>query len=351
MGTNFFLITTNYLRMVFILIVLFSSCESDDESNFMAGDQLRITIITSVGGLGDMGYNDQIMSGIMHFYEANEVSMNLLRQNKREDAEQALQKWIAETKGKGKSLLVLAGNEYEGLVTATDLNLSENQQILLFESKRKDLPEGVNTFRINRYGASYLAGCMAKEHVTAIIVAAMPGDAILNEAIQGFTDGYQAHSNHQVEVVYLSDNEDGFAMADRAYRVASEIQNAFIFPLAGGSNSGIYKYSREADFYLPLIVGMDTDCSMQSDRIPFSMVVHIDKVIEQYLRDWLNDIPMEKNQTFGLESGMIDIAFSPVFYRNLEIWEDYYAYDEYWENAYQSHLAEAIGKEEVYEKY
>ena len=315
-----------------MFICLFTCCK-DETGNIYIPNHQHLTLITSASGLGDMGYNDQIMSGIMHFYEANDVSMNLVRPNKTEEAKQTLQKWQAETKDKGKSLLVLAGNEYETLVTTGNLNLSKNQQILLFESKKQNLPEGVNTFHINRYGASYLAGCMAKEHEAATIVAAMPGDPILEESIQGFTDGYQAHNDNQVELVYLSDNEDGFAKADSAYRVASEIRNAFIFPLAGGSNSGIYKYSRETDFYLSLIVGMDTDCSMYSDRIPFSMVVHIDKVIEQYLTDWMNDVPMEKNQTFGLESGMIDIAFSPVFYRNLDIWENYYENEDYWVNA------------------
>lgn len=340
------------LRISIILIcisVALSSCSSSEDKAVDA-KEARLTVIASASGLGDMGYNDQIMSGIMHFYEANEVSMNLVRPNKTEESKQAFQKWQTETKDKGKSLLVLAGNEYETLVTTGNLNLSKNQQILLFESKNKNLPEGINTFHINRYGASYLTGCMAKEHEAATIVAAMPGDPILEESIQGFTDGYQAHSDNQVELVYLSDNEDGFAKADSAYRVASEIRNAFIFPLAGGSNSGIYKYSRETDFYLSLIVGMDTDCSMYSDRIPFSMVVHIDKVIEQYLTDWMNDVPMEKNQTFGLESGMIDIAFSPVFYRNLDIWENYYENEDYWANAYQSHKAEAMEKEEEYEK-
>lgn len=325
-----------------------SSCSEETETT--TDNNVKVTVLTSASGLGDMGYNDQIMSGIMHFYEANDVSMNLVRPNKTEEAKQTLQKWQAETKDKGKSLLVLAGNEYETLVTTGNLNLSKNQQILLFESKNKNLPEGINTFHINRYGASYLTGCMAKEHEAATIVAAMPEDPILEESIQGFTDGYQEHSDNQVELVYLSDNEDGFAKADSAYRVASEIRNAFIFPLAGGSNSGIYKYSRETDFYLSLIVGMDTDCSMYSNRVPFSMVVHIDKVIEQYLTDWMNDVPMEKNQTFGLESGMIDIAFSPVFYRNLDIWENYYENEDYWVNAYQSHKAEAMGKEEEYEK-
>lgn len=342
----------NY-NLLFIFVSLMCclvSC-SKEEVDAVNGDRKgQITVLFLPNGLGDMGYNDQIMCGIMRFYEAHEVSMNLVRPNNTEEASQALHKWQTETKDKGKSLLVLADSEYEKLVTTSSLNLSKNQQILLFETMNQNLPEGVNSFHINRYGASYLAGCMAKEHEAATIVAAMPGEPMLQESIQGFTDGYQGHSDKLVELVFLSDSDEGFSMEDDAYRVASEIGNAFIFPLAGGSNNGIYKYSRETDFYLSLIVGMDTDCSMYSDRIPFSMVIHIDKVVEQYLTDWLNDLSLEHNQTFGLESGVIDIALSPVFYRNLNIWEEYYMDNGYWENAYQSHKVEAIGKEKEYGK-
>ena len=334
---------------VFLISVILSliSCKKDEDSVHQAD---YLMVVTSAGGLGDMGYNDQIMSGIMRFYEANEVCMNLVRPNKPEDVKQALQKWQAETKDKGKSLLVLAGNEYETMVTAGNLNLSENQQILLFESRNPSLPEKVSTFYINRYGASYLAGCMAQEHEAATIIAAMPGSPTLEEAIAGFSDAYRTHSQQEAKVIYLADDESGFNMADKAYQTMGDIYNAFVFPLAGGSNIGIYKYSRETSLYLPLVVGMDADQSMQSSRIPFSMVIHIDKVVEQYLTDWLNGIPLEKHQIFGLESEMIDISLSPVFYQNMEIWEDYYEDDNYWKNAYQNHKTEAIGKEEAYEK-
>ena len=350
MGANFLLKIINYLRMVLIYAFFFSSCSSDDESDPMTDYHLHITVINSIGGLGDMGYNDQIMSGIMHFYEANDVSMNLVRPNKKEEADQAFQQWQAETRDNGKSLLVLAGSEYETLVAANNVALAENQQVLLVESKNKNLPEGVSTFYINRYGASYLAGCMAKEHEAATIIAAMPHNSTLEEAIAGFSDGYRTHSQKEAQVVYLADDESGFNMPDKAYQTMGDIYNAFVFPLAGGSNTGVYKYSREASFYLPLIVGMDTDCSMYSDRIPFSMIIHINKVVEQYLTDWLNDVPLEKNQVFGLESGMIDIVMSPVFYRNMDVWEDYYDSEDYWMKAYQNHKVEAIGKEEAYEK-
>ena len=333
----------------FICIAALSSCTNSEDK---AADAIKahLTVIVSMGGLGDMGYNDQILSGTMHFYEANGVSMNLIRPNDTEEVRQVLQKWQIETKNHEKSLLVLAGSEYENVLTESNVQLEEHQQILIFETRNLDLPKGVCSFYINRYGASYLAGCMAKEHEAATIIAAMLGSPTLEAAIAGFSDAYRTHSQQEAEVIYLADDESGFNMADKAYQTMSDIYNAFIFPLAGGSNIGIYKYSRETSFYLPLVVGMDADQSMQSSRIPFSMVIHIDQVVEQYLTDWLNGIPLEKYQTFGLESGMIDIALSPVFYQNMEIWEDYYEDDSYWENAYQNYKAEAIRKEEAYEK-
>ena len=91
-------IITN-LAIVYSLFLL-NSCSKEIETT---DKSLRITVITSTGGLGDMGYNDQIMSGIMHFYEANDVSMNLVRPNKKEEADQAFQQWQAETRDNGKS--------------------------------------------------------------------------------------------------------------------------------------------------------------------------------------------------------------------------------------------------------
>lgn len=332
----------------FVVCCIFLSCNHEEAAD--SSPEFHLTVVTSFDGLGDMGYNDLVMAGIMRFYEVNDVKLSLIRPHKTDDVNQILQNWLTATQHQNNSLLVLAGSEYEQLFTNHSIQLSDNQQILLFESKNTKLPEGVSTFCINRYGVSYLAGCMAKKHEAATIIAAMKNNPILEESIQGFSDGYETYSSKKAEVTYLSTGEEGFAMADSAYRVASQIYNAFIFPLAGGSNQGIYKYSREAIFYLPLIVGMDWDCSMYSDRIPFSMVVHIDWVVEKYLNEWVRLVPFPKHQTFGLNTGMTDIVLSPVFYWNLDIWEDYYDHEDYWENAYLSHRTEAMKKEEKHEK-
>ncbi|MBQ4162245.1 MAG: BMP family ABC transporter substrate-binding protein, partial [Parabacteroides sp.] len=310
----------------------------------------RLTVVTSVNGLGDMGYYDKIMEGVMNFYEQHDLEMNLICPQDEEEVKQIISNWQNETRNEHKSLLLLADSEYEKLLRQTDIILSENQKILLFESRSTDLPDRVYTFYINRYGVSYLAGCMAREHTSATIIAAMSDNPLLEESINGFSDGYNSGGNNSsVNVVYLSKDETGFSMPNKAFQLAGDIENSFIYPLAGGSNSGIYKYSRETPLYLPLIAGMDTDCSLLSSRIPFSVVINIDRLVEQYLSEWYNGLEYAKNEVYGLEDSVTDIVISPVFYERMDIWEDYYSDPNYWNSAYANNIEEAKEKEGRYE--
>ncbi len=324
-------------------------CSDDDDSPLQTEELPRLTVVTALGGLGDMGYNDLILSGIMQFYEQNEIILSLQRPYETDVAQQIITKWADETQDDVPALLVLAGNEYEPVLRSTSIQLKEHQKILLFETAATDFPEGVTTFRINRYGASYLAGCMAREHNSATIIAAMPNDDVLDTSIQGFTDGYQTYSGKLPEEIYLAEDVTGYNMADSAYRVTSEIENSFILPLAGGSNNGVYKYARENEFYLSLIVGMDVDCSDYTTRVPFSIVIKIDELVQKYLEAWLTGETMPQGETYGLSTDYIDIVVNTNFLQEVDIWEDYYDDDEYWSNAYDTYKQEAIEKEVQYE--
>lgn len=341
------------IRFIFQRLLLFSlvlsvntSCSDEPASD--ADTRLRLTVVTSISELGDMGYNDNMMSGIMRFYEHHDVNMSLIRPNSLDEVQQAIQNWQESTKEGPRSLLLLADNAYEPVLENSSLALAPQQQVLLVESKNTRLPEGVCTFNINRYGISYLAGCMARKHQEACVIAAMPDNPILEEAVKGYTDGYQTDNDKKVKVIYLADDTSGFNMPDSAYRVTGTIDNAFIFPLAGGSNNGIYKYSRETPFYMSLVAGMDADCSLFSSRIPFSVVIYIDRLLENYLVAWYEGQEFEPFRTYGMDSGMADIIMNPVFYKYLEIWEEYYGDVEYWNNAYRKYKDEALEKEMSY---
>ena len=322
-----------------------SSC-GDGNTAEPSAPRPRITLVTALNGTGDNGYNDKITAGVMTFFEGHDVAMSLVRPATVDEARKALHSWLATDEDR-RSLLILAGSEYAAMMKSEDIALAKNQKILLFES---DGIPGICTFRIQRYGASYLAGCMAAPHREAVAVAALPGEQTLSDAIQGFTEGYDTHSGgRRAEVRYLADDYSGYAMPDSAYRLAATMEKSFIYPLAGGSNNGFYKYSREHNFVTMLVSGMDADCSAYSNRVPFSVVIKMDEVVEAYLSDWYQGLELAESRTFGLESGMVDIVVSPLFNKTTDVWEDYYFDKPYWQDAYEQYKAEAIGKEAKYE--
>ena len=334
-----------YLNFIYVLAVLSSCSDSKDNAADIFDTAPIITLVTSTSGAGDNGYNDGIITGVMNFYEKNDVRLSLVHPGSLDEARTVLQSWINNDNAE-RQLLILASSEYEQILRGDTLKLGGNKDILLFES---DHVPNVSTFRIQRYGASFLAGCIASPHAEATIIGAHPNEPIITDAIKGFTDGYEKYNTAKVNIIYLADDYSGFAMPDSAYRLAGTLGNSFIYPLAGGSNNGIYKYSREEPFELMLVAGMDADCSAYSNRIPFSVIIRTDKIIGNYLNMWLSTQEMPHHIVYGLESGYIDILVSPLFNEMSYIWEDYYLNPDYWKDAYDSYKEEALKREKEYE--
>ena len=347
-----------YLKYIFVLVVLSSCTDRDGDTAKTFNESLSVTLVTSLNGAGDNGYNDLILSGALKFYQAHEeVELSLVWPHDIAEAEGILTSWLAE-ESEERQLLILGGNEYEQMVREKDIELDNNKTILLFES---EAIQGVNTIRIQRYGISYLAGCIVAPEGCATIIAALPDDPILADAISGFTDGFKAYCGNEEEedensyiktgldTIYLANDYTGYAMPDSTYRLATEINNGFIYPLAGGSNNGIYKSVRDNHFALAMVIGMDADCSAHGKSIPFSVVIRSDKLVENYLTMWTNGEELPSHSSYGLEDGYTDIIISPYFYDMNIQWKPYYEEENYWEKAYYMYKGEAIEKEMEYE--
>ena len=102
--------------------VVLLSCSSDEDDDFGdVGEKTRITVLMSLGGQGDNGYNDLITEGIMKVSNHQDVELSMIH--------------------------------------PCDMD----------ETRKKNLPQGVMGFLIQRYGASYLAGCIASPHREAVV--------------------------------------------------------------------------------------------------------------------------------------------------------------------------------------
>lgn len=347
-----------YLKYFIVLVVLSSCTDRDGDTAETFNESLSVTLVTSLNGAGDNGYNDLILSGVLRFYQEQEnVNLSLVRPHNIEEVELFLASWM-EKESDVRELLILGSNDYELMVREKDIELDKNKTILLFESEA--IPN-VNTIRIQRYGVSYLAGCIVAPEGCATIIAAMPDEPILMDAISGFSDGFNAYYNEDnvedsyyfstgLDTIYLANDYTGYAMPDSTYRLVNEINNGFIYPLAGGSNNGIYKSIRDNHFALTMAIGMDADCSAHGKSIPFSVIIRTDKLIEDYLTMWVDGKELPSHSSYGLEDGHTDIVISPYFYDMNMQWKPYYEKENYWEDAYYKYKEEAIEKESEYEE-
>lgn len=338
------------LFLSLFLIGTLSSCDDSQHDNKTLSNTISISILVSPNSLGDNGYNDLIFSGLTLFYINHpEISIHLLLPDNMAEADSLYKDWLKHLPPLKPAILLVASNEYQSIVEKSTPMLNDGQRILGFEFINPQLPDGVCSFYINRYGASYLAGAMSAAF-NAQIIAAMPGDSILKEAINGFTAGHQSHGNMSLTKSYLSSNSSGYAMPDSAYHWADGKYDCMIYPLIGGSSTGVLRYINETNFSQCLMVGMDKNQNDFSHRILFSQVLNIDKLVYWYLQQYIEGYEWKQYATYGLSEGFTDIICDTDYVKYLDIWDERYDNDSIFVNLYNKYKQEAISKEIEYEK-
>lgn len=304
-----------------IVVCLIAGCSSgEDEIDAPPAQTPQIIVMYAPGGLGDQGYNDCILTGVQNFKKTyfGKVEIYQYSPGSLEQAERLVSDWLSLPGSDIPALFIVASNEYEQLLTSqlAEKSLTSNKRILFFESDNPArLP--VTTFRMSMYGASYLAGvtaacCMENTGKDALVLLAHPADKVIATAEAGFRDGFTSVAPAvKVNTEYLADDLSGYISAPLAYqrmRMWAE-SYGFIYPVAGGSNQGIYRYTRENE-ESPFTAGMDIDQSGLSRKITGSMIKHIDMVVYNYMESWLKTGELPESATLGIESGYIDWMLS-----------------------------------------
>lgn len=337
-----------YPSIILVLLIMLISCDKQNEPMYVDEHVYAdITVVAPLSALGDNGYNDEALSGVMEVASASGLEVSLLHPKTLEQARKYVREWSENISG-NRRLLVLPDAEYSAIISA--VRLSDAKSVLLFENDGKDVPSGIATFRISRYGTAFLSGCLAKGSATVHVIEGKKGDKTSAEAASGFEDGYKKHRPDGCVVNHLlSDSYSGWSMPDAAYRIAGEYQNDFFFPLAKGSNAGIYKFSRESPFVLMLIAGMDVDCSLFSKRVPFSVVIDVRSIVKDYVSRWKAGENISGHTDFGMKDGKASVKLSTLFYEINDIWEGYYDDPLYWQNIYDTNYDDAVRREAEYE--
>ena len=305
---------------VFMIVFLCTACSNDGGTEKDPSDQFHVDILFSTSGLGDSGYNDAILYGIQQASMKHGFKVNFHQPKTMEAGWECYRAWLNEPDDAVKKLFIFASNDYEKQLRANHPSTKENRDILFFES---DSPiENVGSFRLNMYGASYYIGKLAGSIVpTAATLMANPYDTPITESEEGFRAGYCSESEpDNYDVFYLTDDKHkGYNMPDTAYRITYKIAqtHSFVWPLAGGSNIGVFQYTRE---YLPTLftAGMDVDMSGLSFGIVCSLLKRMDLVLDDYLSRWMKGERITDHMVYGLDTDYIQIKISDIYLEYFE---------------------------------
>lgn len=332
-------------KIIFLYISVCALWACTDIESLPTGSPRReVLVLFSPNGLGDNGYNDQVLRGVVRYANSDkdsDVEVDYYNPMSLEDGVRIIDEWRDTTFEEGSSLLVLASAIYKDTLMSrlqkSPLDVSR-RKVLMFETDEVALP-GVLTFSLSMYGTAYMAGALAGEmSFSPLIALANPSDKPIRMAADGFREGYAAyHDNDEtVDVIHLSDTDAGYAMADSVYRLMYDwgMRYNFIFPVMGGSNMGVFRYMREYPRGL-YTVGTDVDQSHLCNQMVGSMVKHVDGVVEKYLTRWAAGEELPKHMVYGLESDYVD-------------WVPSYNFNGVFDEILSRARVEAIAKEQSY---
>ena len=375
----------NFFRFTFFatFFTIFSfslfSCknESDDENPSVESVASKGGLIAFYppNGLGDNSYVDSFCSGVQKAAIKNNLLVYDICPKNWDEAKGLVDEYIPRcyelTKTYKLPVFFLFGDE--GYLEFFSPYLSEKPDTIsymLFESKETEFP-AVNTAYMPLYGASYLAGLASKtllagrENARILAILANESTQSVKDALKGFIAGSESESAWNEKVydynftewsdsdstgfkeldfvaISLSNDhdKDGFDSADLSYALALFAQklNPFdlYFPVCGGSVHGLLRYNREKGEKSFYTVGMDSDLSVYTKQVPFSVVKHIDRAVQKCIEQWLSG-KLPHHQEFDLANGYTELIISKSYKDKLSA-------------VVQGALARAIEKEREYEE-
>lgn len=290
-----------------------------------------VTVLFDDGGLGDLGYQDNIFESLCRIFEKSlndcKFRMEVYIPETEDELSSTMHNWLSKEKS-SPELLVSASYTYADYVSRHIDALPDGLSEMLFLDCNTDNGHFYSRY-IPLYGTGYYAGLIVR-HLgieKAAVILANKLNKPIYECYEGFRDGFSAAGGHisDSDLYYLDyENNSGYADAKSAYVLSSELEQKgykFILPVCGGSAQGVFHYTRSHNRNVPdeqtgtmpfFTCGVDVDQGKNSAAILFSMLKKYDAIIEEFISDWLHGIERERCMRLTLDSGYEDIVWSLV---------------------------------------
>lgn len=336
---------TKVCGLVLMLATMLVGCTKDpiilpNPDEEQASSAPLVIVIYGPNSLGDRSYCDMIYTGVERAAQRHELRTLQFSPESYEEGLAYLETIFSEMERAAdtvRRLLITPGVGYDAYIRANSHRLESNPRAdLLYMETTTPLEDKGSTLYIDYYGAMYMGGCMV--HYTALdytdkelvsLVLANPHTQSVREAGEGFVAGFndtQGHEPLALHIRYLSQEPaGGFTLSDTAaIRIIREestylyedTEGIMLVPVCGGAMHSLIRAIRGTQLFASnQYIGIDGDMNADNFFCPFSIVKHVDRVMEDYIGKWL-DGTMPKHQTLGLADGATGILVGNYYLPN-----------------------------------
>ncbi len=334
------------IRTLLLLVagVALASCTKDGDTIYIDDDASTdsrpiVYFLSKKGSMGDLSYVDAVYRGVVR--AAKQGNMLLSQVQLPTDTAtmafslQYMLDYMKENAKERKALVVIANDNLEALLHQFDEQIAASPNVQFLLSESSDTTLSVHTVKIRQYGAYYQAGRLVSlampDVKCALICSANPNEVSIHDMSTGFkqaindTKAANPTLTLQYKELFMTTTNGGYDMADVAYKMGYFLgDTTVVLPLCGGTAQGFYRYNRENpnSFYT---IGVDMDMQQYSSRVPFSVVKHIDQVVQDCVTKWANGETLPKHLEYGLESGYTELIYPNRYYFDLApVGREYY---------------------------
>lgn len=313
----------NKLVILAVGILFCLSCSKSDVGPELQDRSPEIVMLCSPYGLGDVIYEDQILAAVDRIALENGIRTYTFSHKERNIGISMLTEYMDRCKGDGIRRLYLVFSPMVSLSSSLVRILEHipddgTADVLYLGPRHENVPEKIHAAEICPYGMYYSAGAIVARtfgnREDAFSFDFDEDDPYLIQAAVGFYAG--AKSIYAYEIPYnafTSKYDEEIDYSNSYFDMNSYTRNWGGFDFMMHMVKSVFKAQiinnpqGITDYYT---AGMDIDCSMYSDRIMFSCVRHMDRLMDLCIGQWLSPEGLPFTQRFGLDSEYAEIIFS-----------------------------------------
>lgn len=255
----------------------------DDASN---GEQIKVGMITDVGGVHDESFNQSSWEGLQSIKEEigeDKLYVNYLESTQDSDYKPNIEQFVEEE----YDLIIGVGYKLADALKEASTNYPD-QQFALIDEVYDEQPENITSLSFESNESSYLAGLIAGKSTKTNKVAFIGGQQspVIDKFEYGFKAGVlAANPDAEVLVQYsnsYSDQALGKSIANSMISKGADV----IFPCAGACGTGSIEAAKEAG---KMVVGVDRDqYDLAPDNMLTSAMKNIDVAVANLVRDFVD---------------------------------------------------------------